>query len=384
MFLILFLAKFTIVKFRVKHILSVLFIFILSASLKAQDIQWAQYYGVPLYQNPAFAGAEHCDHYIFQQRLQWPGLEANNTSSYVSYDRFLFQYRSGVGGYITQDFQGIALRNDKNYPNTSLSNRSIDISTTKVAFQYAYEVPIDQTHSVRAGLELGIMNSYLSNNYIFPSEIDPVTGYDDQQDGIAGLSNFAPDVASGVLYYSKHLYVGFSGYHLNNPNLSFDIPSNLYGDGSPQLNKIARKGTLMAGYKINFSKTPSMAYLNNKTSKSMTPTINYKFQEKSDQMDLGLYGVYDHAMFGMWYRGIYVKQNPEKGQEYGHNNESVVFMAGWKFNGWKWSVSYDWVVSTLTAANPRGAYEFSMAYVPCRAQRKSKPMKRLPCPVPSM
>ena len=45
----------------------------------------------------------------------------------------------------TQDFQGIALRNDNNYTNTSLSNRSIDMSTTKIAAQYAYELPIDAT-----------------------------------------------------------------------------------------------------------------------------------------------------------------------------------------------------------------------------------------------
>lgn len=341
--------------------------------INAQDIQWAQYYSVPLFQNPAFVGAEHCDHYIFQQRLQWPGIQANYTSSYFSYDRFLFQYRSGVGGYITQDFQGISLNNTKNYPGSALSKQSIDLSTTKVALQYAYELPIDATHSVRAGLELGVMNSYLSNNFIFPSEIDAVNGYSDAQDGLARLSKFAPDVATGILYYSKHLYTGFSGAHLNKPNLSF------FNE-----NRIARRGTFISGYKINFSKQKTMAYLNNGTQKSITPTVHYKFQEKSDQMDFGIYGVYDHAMFGMWYRGIPMKRNPDNFDPYGHNNESAVFMAGWRYNGWKWSVSYDWVVSTLTAANPRGAYEFSMAYVPCRAEKRSKPMKRLPCPVPSM
>lgn len=364
--------------------ISLVFITIfLAFASKAQDIQWAQYYGVPLYQNPAFAGAEHCDHYIFQQRLQWPGLEANHTSSYFSYDRYLFQYRSGIGGYVTQDFQGIALSNDKNYSNSSLNNRSIDMSTTKVAAQYAYELPIDATHSIRAGLELGVMSTYWSNNFIFPSEIDAVNGYSDQKDGVGGLSKIAPDVTAGFLYYSKHLYAGFSGSHLNNPNLSLDVPSYLNNSQSTP-NLIARRGTAIAGYKINFSKSPTMAYLNQKTNKSITPTVHYKFQEKSDQLDFGLYGVYDHAMFGTWYRGIPMKKNPINVDPFGHNNESVVFMAGWKYNGWKWSLSYDWVVSTLTAANPRGAYEFSMAYVPCRAEKRSKPMKRLPCPIPSM
>ena len=349
---------------------------ILAVPTLAQDIQWAQYYGVPLFQNPAFAGAEHCDHFIFQQRLQWPGLEANYTSSYVSYDRYLYQYRSGVGGYIVQDFQGIALRNDQNYENSALSNRSIDISTTKIAGQYAYELPIDATHSIRAGIELGLMSSFLNSNYIFPSEIDPVNGYTDQRDNAGGLSRMAVDVATGVLYYSKHLYMGFTGSHLNKPDLSLTL--------SPTDNQIARRGTFIAGYKINFSKSPTMAYLNQKISKSITPIIHYKFQEKSDQMDFGLYGVYDHLMFGTWYRGIPMKKNPTNFDPFGHNNESIVLMAGWKYNGWKWSLSYDWIVSTLTAANPRGAYEFSMAYVPCRAEKKSKPMKRLPCPVPSM
>ena len=371
-------------KLLIKHISLLAAGVILSINSQAQDIQWAQYYGVPLYQNPAFAGAEHCDHYIFQQRLQWPSLEANYTSSYVSYDRYLFQYRSGIGGYIAQDFQGIALKNDENYPGANLSNRSIDLSTTKIAAQYAYELPIDATHSVRAGLELGMLNSYLSNNFILPSEIDGVTGYDDGADGLARLSKFAPDITAGFLYYSKHIYMGFSGAHLNNPDISFDLPTESTGVGVNQANKIARRGTFISGYKINLKKQPSMAYLNHSTSKSITPTVHYKFQEKSDQMDFGFYGIYDHAMFGVWYRGLPMKKNPENFNPYSHNNESAVFMAGWRFNGWKWSVSYDWIVSSLTSANPRGAYEFSMAYVPCRAQKKSKPMKRLPCPVPSM
>ena len=358
--------------------------FVIFTNTYAQDIQWAQYYGVPLYQNPAFAGAEHCDHYIFQQRVQWPGLGANYTSSYFSYDRYLFQYRSGVGGYVTQDFQSIMLNNYKNYANTSLNKSSIDMSTTKVAAQYAYELPIDATHSIRAGLELGVMSTYWSNNFIFPSEIDAVNGYNDQKDGVGGLSKIAPDVTAGFLYYSKHLYVGFAGAHLNNPNLSLDVPSYITNGTGSSPNLIARRGTAIAGYKINFSSNPTMAYLNQKTNKSVTPTVHYKFQEKSDQMDFGLYGVYDHAMFGGWYRGIPMKKNPVSTDPFGHNNESVVIMAGWRYNGWKWSLSYDWIVSTLTAARPFGAYEFSMAYVPCRAERRSKPMKRLPCPVPSM
>ena len=329
-------------------------------------------------------GQKHCDHYIFQQRLQWPGLEANSTSSYASYDRFLYQYRSGVGGYITSRMQGIALDNEKNYAGAGLNKRSIDLTTVKVAAQYAYELPIDATHSVRAGLELGVMNSIISRDFIFPDEVDAVNGYNNNNDNIGGLSKFAPDVAAGMLYYSKHLYFGLSAWHLNNPNLSFDLAQDLAGNGSISPNIIARKGQMIAGYKINLKKAPTMAYLNRSTSKSITPTVHYKFQEKSDQMDFGLYGVYDHAMAGVWYRGLPMKKNPVNLDPYGHNNESFVIMAGWKYNGWKWSVSYDWIVSTLTAANPRGAYEFSMAYVPCRAEKKSKPMKRLPCPIPSM
>ena len=378
------MSEFYTVKNSSKYIISTLIAFFTILNAISQDIQWAQYYSAPLYLNPAFAGAEHCDHYIFQQRVQWPGLQANHVSSYASYDRFLFQYRSGVGGYIVQDFQGISINNDENYPETALNNYSIDLSTTKVAAQYAYELPIDATHSVRAGLELGVLNSYLTNNFILPSEIDAVEGYQDTEEGTARFSKFAPDVSAGFLYYSKHLYAGFSGWHLNNPDLSFNLDAAQLGNGTNQLNKIARKGTFMAGYKINFSKTASMAYLNHKVGKSITPIVHYKFQEKSDQLDFGIYGVYDHAMFGTWYRGIPMKKNPTPSNPYKHNNESIVFMGGWKFNGWKWSVSYDWVVSTLASANPYGGYEFSMSYVPCRAVRKSKPMKRLPCPVPTM
>src|SRR5688572_20399902 len=86
------------------------FAFILSVFFttvsQGQDIQFSQFYGSPLYLNPAFTGGAHNYRAILHQRLQWPGLEAKYSTSLFSADGYFNDYKSGLGLVFFKDTQG--------------------------------------------------------------------------------------------------------------------------------------------------------------------------------------------------------------------------------------------------------------------------------------
>ncbi len=313
-----------------------------------QDIQFSQFYAAALYQNPAFAGSTHHHRGTFHQRLQWPGLDAKYTTSLLSFDTYANKYNSGFGVMVFKDWQG-----------------SSTINSIDAGVQYAYEIHFNEQISFRPGLQL----SYVSRNLDYSGLTLPE---DYTNNGYVGGSNLNGnsrkgyvDISSGGIFYSEKLWVGVSAHHLNMPNQSF------IGDVS----RLPIKFALTAGYKIPLIHSKFMAYMDHEKDKSITPTVHYKFQGKSDQLDLGLYANYDFVMVGFWYRGIPVKHY-EKGL---HNNESMVAMVGWKYEAWTVTYSYDFVVSRLSRARTGGAHELNLTYVYSR-HKHYKPMKRLPCP----
>ena len=110
----------------------------------------------------------------------------------------------------------------------------------------------------------------------------------------------------------------------------------------------------------------------------ITPTAHYKFQGKSQQLDLGVYGYYQQLIAGFWYRGIPLLNDYRQGLV---NNESVVFQIGWKFNPrLSASYSYDYTVSNLAIAHTGGSHEFNLTYIIERQPKTVKIRRRLPCP----
>jgi type IX secretion system PorP/SprF family membrane protein len=317
---------------------------------KAQDVQYSQFYAVPLYQNPAFAGSVHALRGIADTRLQWLGLDANYKTYYFSADTYLDKYNSGLGIQFIRDIQG---------NNT--------ISSNELSFMYSYELPVSKSFTVRAGLQGSAVQKTLDySNLTFPGQ------YNDQQGFIGGgnynlgaQNKWYPDVSSGVVAYSDRFWGGFSLHHMNMPNQSFP------GGGNAAL---PIKYAVTAGYRIPLAQRNYLAYSEDKTSISITPTIHYKSQGKSDQFDIGLYAVYNQLMAGMWYRGI-----PVKNYERNQNNESMVFLVGWLYKNWAFGYSYDLTLSKLVGTRQGGSHEINVTYIH-RPTKKHKPMRKLPCP----
>ncbi|WP_299249208.1 type IX secretion system membrane protein PorP/SprF [uncultured Cytophaga sp.] len=321
---------------------------------KAQDIQFSQFYAVPLYHNPAFAGSVHAPRATVHTRLQWLGLDANYKTYYASGDTYLAKYKSGLGFQVLHDIQGSSV-----------------YSSTQFSFIYSYEIPVSKTFTARLGLQAsGIQRTLNYNGLRFPGQFDDPNGFvggpTNQPTGIQ--NQLYADIGAGTLVYSDRMWGGFSVEHLNTPVQSFagatkdNLPMNFQ---------------LTGGYKIPLSQRKYLAYTEDKSEISITPTFHYKSQGKSDQLDIGLYGMYNQLMAGVWYRGIPIKHYDKDYKI--PNRESVVFLLGWMYKTWSFGYSYDLTISKLTAAGPGGSHEFNITYIH-KPVKKHKPMRRLPCP----
>ncbi|MCR6640193.1 MAG: type IX secretion system membrane protein PorP/SprF [Sporocytophaga sp.] len=314
-----------------------------------QDIQFSQFYGAPLYVNPAFAGSTHKTRLVLHQRIQWPKLDGKYITSLFSADTYFSKYRSGLGLQVYKDWQG-----------------SNTINSTDVSLSYSYEIFLTSKIVIRPGLQLGYISrtldySDLAFSYQYDNDGNIAPGFDNGK-----VKKQFMDLSTGAVIYTENLWVGFAANHINTPNQSFV-------NGKAPL---PAKYSFTAGYQINFSRGPDKSTLQEEKQISLIPTVHYKFQGKSDQTDLGVYGVYDQLIAGFWYRGIPGLKRYKKGVQ---NNESIVGLVGWKYNNLAITYSYDFIVSRLVPARSGGAHEINLTYI-FNKRKKIKPMRRMPCP----
>lgn len=317
----------------------------------AQDIQFSQFYSNVLYLNPAFAGSSHSARGVLHQRLQWPKLEGRYTTSFFSADTYFKGSKGGLGILFLRDWQGAST-----------------LSSTDFSIQYAQEINLTSKWSAR----LGVQGTYASRflNYAkltFPDQYshDGFTRTNTEEEFGDNRISFL-DFSAGGFFYSDHFWFGVASHHLNTPNQSF------YGEVS----ELPMKMAFVAGYKISFKDKYNKSTIHGGKEIYITPTVHYKFQGKSDQLDMGIYGLYDRLLFGFWYRGIPVKHYRERL----HNNESLVLLAGLKIHNVRVSYSYDFTISKLTSARTGGAHELNITLVHVKPGKKKKIGRKLPCP----
>lgn len=317
-----------------------------------QDVQFSQFYANVMHINPAFAGSAHSMRAVAHQRLQWPGLSAKFTTSSILVDNYFSKTGSGVGVLFLKDFQG--------------TNR---ISSSEIRLQYAQEVNINSKFSVRAGAEINYVDRFLNYTYLtFPDQFND-NGFTDnptEEPFGANRVDFF-DIGLGGMIYSENFWLGIATHHINRPEQSF------YDHGSRRL---PAKFSFVAGYKFMIQQGRPRS---NAPTKDIfiTPTIHYKFQDKSDQLDLGIYGLYHRLLLGGWYRGMPLLKEYRRGIQ---NNESVVLLIGYKVHPISISYSYDFTLSKLARVGTGGAHEINISYVHTWPPKRKKIIKKLPCP----
>jgi len=317
--------------------------FVLAQMAKAQDIHFTQFYAVPMYLNPAFAGADRCSKFSLATRNQWLGVDKGYNTYLVSYDAGVTKYSSGLGFLFASDIAGTG-----------------GLKTTKFDLNYAYEVLLARKLSLRFGLQAGIQQLKLRQyNLLFGDQVVrgmSATTLENITDGKTIV-----DMGTGTLLYSENYWLGLSFNHLNRPNES------LLGYDS----RLPVKFSLHGGIRLR---------MNNPIKKNQTeyvvPAFNYLRQNKFSQISWGMYYIKNPLNIGLWYRGIPFTNNTQDGYS---NNDAISILIALVTPKFHFGYSYDLTLSKLTMASG-GAHEVTCYYLICKKKKKSKFTKLLPCP----
>jgi type IX secretion system PorP/SprF family membrane protein len=330
------------------NFLILLFCFFYCLQAYSQDAQYSQYYNAPLFLNPAFTGAADNTRAVFNYRNQWPGLNRPYRTYSFSIDHLIETASTGIGLIARKDEQGAS-----------------NLSATELGLSVSYIVPISYNLYFIPALQGSWINRNLNyKDLIFGDQIDVnnPSALEPSLDILANSNrvNYL-DFSAGGLLFTDVFWFGLSLNHLNTPDQSF-VNSGL--------DKIPLKATFNLGYKFYLS-----APGKNNPERSISPTLLYKTQAKFDQLDIGVYGMYEPLMLGLWYRGLPIKGSPDKRL----NQDAIVMLAGVYYKGMTVSYSYDYTISSLRKYTG-GAHEISLIMewkMPYKSMKKRKPV---PCP----
>ncbi|MBK6263507.1 type IX secretion system membrane protein PorP/SprF [Marivirga sp. S37H4] len=321
--------------------------------LNAQDPQFSQFYAAPLYLNPAFAGNTQMSRFGINYRNQWPSIDANFTTYSAYFDHFFDRISSGVGMIITRDQEGL-----------------VGLRSTSVGLQYAYQLRLTDKLTFRPGTQVAVYNRNLNfDRLTFGDQWDPETQsfQNPTGEGATGESKNFIDLSFGGVLYSSNFWVGYSVFHLNQPNQS------ILGDES----RLPMKHSFHAGYKLPLSTGYGRkGYTKDGDERSITPTAQYKMQGGFDQLDLGVYTTLEPMVVGLWYRGI-----PFNAPNGFSGSESIVLLVGYAYEKLSVGYSFDYTISDL-GIRSGGAHEISISYVLSLTDPRRPPADklRIPCP----
>jgi type IX secretion system PorP/SprF family membrane protein len=321
-----------------RNLLYILFVFILSCT-KAQNPQFSQFYSLPLFLNPAFTGQTYEHRAAADIRDQWPGVATTYKTVAASYDYNIVSASSGIGFMALQDNSGTP-----------------SLSTTLAMLSYAYHFKISKFAEIRMGAQIGYgyksidMSKLVLNDQLYyntPSSADPY---------ITNMNNHVGymDLNTGALLNSATYWLGFSAQHLNKPNTSF---SQTEGNNQPV------DISLHGGYKFIKNKK------GNRLTEYFSPTFNYKHEAKYDQLDIGAYYYKAPLNFGLWYRGLPLKQYAPNYL----NADAFSFLLGVDISqDTRIGFSYDLTISRLSVAHSLGAFELTIVYEHAKKNKKTR------------
>jgi type IX secretion system PorP/SprF family membrane protein len=306
-----------------KYLLIFISCSIVQSNLFGQDIQYSQYYANPLYLNPAFTGGALVPRIYANYRLQWPSLNLRPNGISLAGDYYFGQFNSGVGVLI------------------NINNYSSIVKNNEFGLFYAYNLQVNEKSYLRLGIQGSYaMRSLNFGNLLFPDQI--ANGQPTQErDKYPPVKYF--DFSSGILYYSSNYWLGLSLHHLNRPSQSiFNSESG----------RLASKFSIHGGYTFILDEYVSYG---EKPIKSLSPTFNYKKQEKFEQLDIGCYYTLSPFVMGLFYRGLPLKKDVSDRLK----NESIGMILGFKDEHFYVGYSLDLSISRLS---PASAHEISFSY----------------------
>jgi len=279
----------------------------------AQDAAFTQYYAVPLLLNPAIMGASNDAHFGLDYRNQWASVNSgyNNYAFNGSYPIPL----AGNGGKLDA---GLSL----------VGGRAGAFSTFNGLAAVDYNKEIAQDNYLCLALIGGYGQQAISTSGLTFDDQFTQGAYNPNLPNGENLLNQKAgyaDVGFGFTWYYNPLrtnskinaFVGVSGYHLNQPNISL----------SGSTSKLPALMSYQAGLKLFEA-----------SNIDITPSVRLNVQSGNTESAIGLYGDYlvkDELKLslGCWYR----------------RNDAFALLVGFSYKNFILGYSYDAVTSTISS-----------------------------------
>ena len=334
---------------------AIILILVLAVKADAQDLQFSQYYAAPLNLNPGLTGINQQGRVGLNYRNQWPSIDANFETYSFYLDYHFEDYYSSVGLLVNTDREGIA-----------------GLRSTQIGLQYAYQLQLNYRWTFRPAIQASFFQRDINFDRLtfgdqFNADGQVVLDNTLEQFDTGINANFF-DLSFGGIWFDERIWAGFSVYHVTEPNQS------LAGGDSP----LFRRFSVHGGYRIPFHDISKKAQNQPLRERSLTPTFNYRAQGEFEQLDLGAFVTLEPLILGLLYRGL-----PINTLESIPNNESIIFMVGFRLNNISMGYSFDFPISDL-GINSGGAHEISLIYAfsldpPGKPPREVRDLK---CPIP--
>jgi len=314
-------------------------------SLCAQDMRFTQYNAIPTSLNPAFAGASDQARLVTAYRNQWSALPQAFTGWHVAHDWYRRDLHSGFGLLISSESAGSgALRN------------------SRVALQYAYEIPVGRGRRIRPALQIAGGNRSI--------DMSRLTFTDQLVRGGAETSIEAPpsaaqsyiDLGAGAVYIGKRSWIGFAADHVNRPDESLN---------PEYLDAMGIRTSTTGGFRMKVGDA-----MRRRNRPDMIFAFNYITQDQFNQMDLGIYYDTRPVSIGLWYRGLPFGHSVEGSTDI----DAISAVLGYGTNSWKIGYSYDFTVSTLGLNTTGGSHEVVLKYAWNTNHHRTDRTRNLPCP----
>ncbi len=296
----------------------------------SQDTQYSQFYANPLYLNPAFAGTGANSRVALNYRLLWPNLPQAFASYSASFDYHAEPINSGFGVLFYRDQEGTA-----------------NLNNSATAFIYSYDINIERHTVIRPAIQFGyIIRSIDNSKLLFSDQID--FGIDGVPSSDPNLNRIQTenywDFGTGVLMYNSKYWAGFSAVHLTSPNITF------LDEGEDQLRV---RYTFHAGGRYPLGK----AMFRGDIFPTIAPNLVYKRQGSFQQLEVGASVHLQPMIFGMYYRGLPIKNDFGK-----LNQDAIILHVGIEYASFEFGYSWDLSISEFDTVNGGGAHEFAIQY----------------------
>lgn len=308
---------------------------------KAQDPQFSQFYGVPLYTNPAFAGASGNIRINAAFRDQYFGISNNFRSYFGSLDADSKKLSGGVGLTFLNDVAGDG-----------------SLTTNVASGIYAFHTALTRKLHMRAAVQVSVVQkSYDFSRFRFGDQIDDRYGFvKPTMEPVGSQQRIFPNFGTGFLLYTDRLFGGVAVHNLIEPNQSFYYPSS----ASEQF-RLPRRYTFHAGANVYLSH-----HRNEKDRVVLSPNLLFMNQRNYNQLNLGLYLKRQALTTGVW-----VRQTSK-------NADAVIILLGLKFPKFRLGYTYDVTVSGARTAT-QGSQEVSLSFE-ITPKHRPRGKKVLVCP----